>query len=152
MDAIAMYRIIESANKVVNRVLALCADRTGGYFCLVDPDSGFCVILFRIGTVAADKGQKYYSFAQEKALRLRAHPEHRSSWQSRNPDQSQWGGAVKAKTYIFSFSGLPELADEAAMLELAVDLGELDLMAAFHLARISDNDFFAQLHPTSPTL
>ena len=47
----------------------------------------------------------------------------------------KWGGAIRAGDYIISFSGFPELWDEAAMLVLAIRMGWLDQTAT--LRRIS---------------
>ena len=61
-------------------------------------------------------------FCQEKAKRLVQHPDHKSSWESRNPEAGQWGGAISVSAFgslIFSMSGFPELGDEAIMLVTA---------------------------------
>ena len=96
----------------------------------------------------AERGQKYLELAQEKARRLAEHPDHWSSWQSRNPDEGKWGGAVNAGAYIFSFSGLPELADEAAMLLTALSLGFLLEERAAAFAQYSGNELFYKMMAT----
>ncbi len=84
------------------------------------------------------KEQKYRNLSYEKALRLAMNAKHYrsflSSWTGRNVTLDQYGGAVLLECnpsnsdfggwvwLIFSFSGLPELADEAAMLKTAQTL------------------------------
>lgn len=95
-------------------------ERTGAWFCVADARTG--VPLFDpslIGQVPLEKAEKYFRFCVEKAIRLANHPEHESSWESRNPDAGEWGGAVRVGDYIFSISGYPEMGDEALMLILA---------------------------------
>jgi hypothetical protein len=48
---------------------------------------------------------------------------HVSSWESRDPGHDRWGGAIRIEDLIFSFSGLPELADEALMLGVGLMYG-----------------------------
>lgn len=117
-------RVMETfrtARIMVLLVLDLCKDmpgmegETGGYLCVADR-AGTPLVVAKIGEVDAEKTSKYMSFCQEKARRLADHPEHVASWQSRKPDEDQYGGAVSGDHYILSFSGLPELADEAVML------------------------------------
>jgi len=91
----------------------------GGYFCVAEPEHGFPILVTPVGIIPVEKGEKYLSFCQEKAKRLASHQDHMSSWESRNPDADQWGGAVRVsavETLIFSISGFPELGDEAIML------------------------------------
>ena len=93
--------------------------RSGGYFCVSEPERGFPILVTPVGIIPVEKGEKYLSFCQEKAKRLASHQDHRSSWESRNPVADQWGGAVcvsSVETLIFSISGFPELGDEAIML------------------------------------
>lgn len=91
--------------------------RRGGGFCLADAGSGMFYTVALIGETPQEKTRKYLELCQEKARRLAQHPEHVSSWQTRNPPE-RWGGAIRADEHIFSFSGLPELGDEALMLKV----------------------------------
>lgn len=93
-----------------------------------------------IGDISApDKMFKYFFLAQEKVDRLAAHIDDQTSYDSRRPDhrfsfaeeagldiRGFWGGAIRGTNLIFSFSGLPELWDEAFMFVLAIRLGQLD--------------------------
>ncbi len=93
--------------------------RKGGYLCIARPN-GMIMAVVLIGTVAKEeKAKKYLSLCQEKALRLALHPEHCSSWQSRDESVQHYGGAIRTKRFIFSFSGFPELWDEAFVVDLA---------------------------------
>lgn len=65
----------------------------------------------------------FEKFSQEKALRLFKNPEHDSSHQSRNTAKQLYGGAIRAKNFIVSCSGMSELEDEAFSLILAIRLG-----------------------------
>ncbi|HEY4498740.1 MAG TPA: hypothetical protein VJH94_01615 [Candidatus Paceibacterota bacterium] len=94
-------------------------DRKGGYCCVADHE-GRIHAVFLVGQLPdREKREKYFYLCQEKAARLAQHSDHISSWQSRNPQDGRWGGAVKGREFILSFSGLPELWDEASMLVAA---------------------------------
>jgi len=94
-------------------------DKKGGYFCIANAE-GVPLFVSLIGGVPQEKAEKYFQYAVEKARRLGQHADHVSSWESRNPEQEQWGGAVRVNAdYIVAFSGLPEEWDEAAMLVIA---------------------------------
>ncbi|MBU1033110.1 MAG: hypothetical protein ABII13_01360 [Patescibacteria group bacterium] len=92
--------------------------RKGGWFCLISED-GMILVYDPMGEVPSDKNEKYRSFSIEKATRLWKHPEHTTSRQSRNEDLDHYSGAIRARNHVFSFSGLPELWDEALMLYIA---------------------------------
>ena len=147
----AIYEIVGVTSDAVRLATAHLNDpsRRGGYFCLVERGwnpMALPTLVLGVGTVPAEKGPKYLAFTQEKARRLHQHPEHRSSWQSRNPDKDEWGGAIVAGPYIFSFSGFtPDTADEAAMLLAAVELGYLEMVEALAIANRSDNQLFKQM-------
>ena len=120
--------------------------RLGGFLCVLNPQIGEIVVTGLIGTEPDEKKrEKYKLLAEEKARRLALHPEHQSSWESRDPDKNRWGGAIRGTRLLFSFSGLPELWDEALMLVLAVRLKEIETAAAQAIAKKSENQFFEQL-------
>jgi hypothetical protein len=92
---------------------------TGGYFCLTDVDNPECPrFMMYLPTLFPERQSKCFRLSLEKAQRLLEHPTDCSSWQSRNQNDSKWGGAVRWGDFAFSFSGLPELKDEALMLYL----------------------------------
>lgn len=119
--------LVSTLHSLINdTIFILAVDRewegkNGGCFCLADAKTG---VLFPgepvlVGRVPREKVERYSTLCQEKAARLAAHPEHESSWESRDPNADQWGGAVRIGGLILSISGLPELGDEAVMLVLA---------------------------------
>ena len=124
------------------------ADRTGGYMTVLSPKTrAVDVPLLRaeIGEITlTDRLAKYYLFSGEKGERVVLNNPlgHVSSWQSRDPEQDKWGGAIRAGDFVLSFSGLPELADEALMLAVALDLNLLTLEEANRIADISNNHIF----------
>lgn len=124
------------------------AEREGGYFCLVEQANHFVpVAVALIGEVTnPEKRQKYFDYAREKATRLGnvPLPTHVSSWLTRNPEKNKWGGGIKAGNYYMAFSGLPELADEAAMLLAAWRLGWLTKDQADAIAKQSNNQIFLE--------
>lgn len=113
--------------------------RTGGYFFACD---GTCRQLLHKKLLAPDptKLPKYREYSREKAERLLRHPEHMLSWQSREPKEGRWGGAVRLQSgIIFSFSGFPELVDEAFCAALAFILGWAPYEEMLATLRISNN-------------
>lgn len=142
--------ILLEAGEVVRAVIAKLppeerVKRTGGYFALmaeVKPTPS-AMGPFKIGSVSAEKDAKYRELSVEKSTRMRNHREHVSSWQSRDGVE-KFGGAIRANGFILSFSGLPELADECAMLVLAVRLRLLTFAEATEIAKISSNNLFLE--------
>lgn len=128
----------------------------GGYFCIADED-GRPLIVVAVGSLSNEKATKCFDLAQEKARRLAEHPEHLTSWESRDPNALKFGGAVKdLRNYphIYSFSGLPEKVDEALMLAIAIFAtpipksrnDELEgLRQAKQIAIANDNPYFNEL-------
>jgi len=151
-----VQRVVKEA---VNEVLSaekpeVLKGRKGGYFCLrILGADDFLIKPMLVGEVTNGRDTRYIQLCQEKALRLEAeYPArgHVSSWQSRDPEQERWGGAIlgpdeQNRQYAFSFSGLPELCDEVAMLLTAVKVGHLTQDEAIEIARISGNDLFIRL-------
>ncbi|MBP6943046.1 MAG: hypothetical protein KBB55_03305 [Candidatus Buchananbacteria bacterium] len=91
--------------------------RFGGFFCLLgvwQPETP--ILIQQVGEQPEEKRINSFGFCQEKAQRLARNPDHCSSWQSRNVALRHYGGAIRCGEYIISFSGLPELGDEAMML------------------------------------
>jgi hypothetical protein len=112
--------------------------REGGWFCLLDvrqPPGWMVRVHERIGQLQTDKEAKYREFSLEKATRLASHPEHTTSRESRDEAAAQYGGAIHAHGYILSFSGLPEVWDEAIMLQAAI---LCDLLTPDEARRISN--------------
>ncbi|MBI4087395.1 MAG: hypothetical protein HY434_01020 [Candidatus Liptonbacteria bacterium] len=81
-----------------------------------------------IGEPMKDDPAKRIYVVQEKLGRLARHPKHCSSRQSRNPSAlpwGEWGGAIalpfcpELELPSMGLTGLPELGDEAVLLEAA---------------------------------
>jgi hypothetical protein len=116
----------------------------GGYVCAADL-SGVPRLIVAVGEHNAEKWQSQLTFCQEKARRLAAHSSHILSYESRNPDQNEWGGAVRGETLIISFSGLPERLDEVLSLAILCKLKEVTEPEAFILMGRYDNPFMDEL-------
>jgi len=146
-------KLITLVNTVFTRALNVFGDdplwkgQEGAYFCFASMKKGLPLVFTPVGDVAIEKAEKYVAFSMEKARRLAQHPEHVSSFQSRNPPE-QWGGAIHVGGNIFSMSGLPELGDEAVMLVTAFmffpKLEEVRV-ACNAIAQTSENPFFRPL-------
>lgn len=120
----------------------LWAGRSGGYFCIADGKTGLPVFVAIIGDIPVENAARYWGLCQEKATRLAGYPNHCSSWQSRNPEAMQYAGAIRVRNLIFSFSGLSEAGDEAAMLLVAVSIGAEGLFAeTMAIAALSQNKY-----------
>jgi hypothetical protein len=120
--------------------------RRGGYLTVIvrgEPEISLCAV---VGSFIND-AKEYLVFSQEKAKRLRTlSRRHVLSSQSRNPDKNRWGGAISAGLRIISFSGLPELVDEAVVTAAAYWLGEItEYEQALRIAEISQNPFTEEL-------
>lgn len=114
-------KVLIECEHIIAKAVPIIAEphRRGGYLCIAS-DSGVIYATARYGEIASgEKAQRYIKLSQEKALRLAIHPEHVSSWQSRDKTADQSGGAIRVGHLIYSFSGLPELWDEACMIALA---------------------------------
>jgi hypothetical protein len=125
-------------------------ENKGAYLVLRQRASGLVLLANLIGDFSySERAIKCYGFAHEKGERLGNRPEDLSSWQSRNPDEEKWGGAVVAGNFLLSLSGLPELGDEAVMLVTAFLVGWSDETEIRQIATISSNPFLDPLFKKS---
>lgn len=149
-DPIPVQRILDEARLIMNLFLDLPnnpkPERQGGYITIVDRETGQILFVCKIGEIEDDAARDYFSFSQEKAGRLMLWPQHVSSWQSRDEKNKQWGGAIKTFEFILSFSGLPELGDEAVMLLLAYSFNWINFDEMMNIAKISENPFVDALN------
>ncbi len=93
--------------------------RRGGWLCVIDTRKdpyGRVVLHQQIGEVPTEKVDRYKLLSLEKAQRLIRYPDHRTSYETRNPACMQYGGAIRVNGCIISFSGLPEVWDEILVL------------------------------------
>jgi len=146
-----LHVVTESVKEAIE--LMQWEGRKGGYFGLLDHATNwFLIPPILIGEVINGKGNLYAEFCAEKANRTSilidadVSPAISSrlwlSWESSNPDKQRWPGGVGAglagRRLIFSFSGLPPIGDEAAML---LTLAKMGVRKEFILpaADMSDN-------------
>lgn len=127
-ESVDALHVIETAARVLAKASEMLAkadrpDCTGGYLAWTDSNGIPFIAGLMWGYMPIEKAAKRQEFALEKAMRLALHNLHRTSYRSRNPKASRWGGAIRAGEHILSFSGFPEKWDEAAMFVLAIKLG-----------------------------
>ena len=117
--------------------------RYGGYLCVFGADQDPTeppLAVIRVGDPIKERVGKYFEFCQEKTRRLLAHPEHLSSWQTRDVDKEQYGGAIRASDFVLGFSGHTELGDEAILVNACITLGMLSGSTAAAIASFSGNE------------
>jgi len=129
-------------------------EKKSGYLTIFNVALGYPELIVAIGNIPEEKKKKYLELSMEKAERLFQHPEHVSSFQSRD-GINKWGGAIridwyeeveeKIYQYILSFSGLTEPMDEASMLDSAESLGVIDDIVIDVIVNLSNNDCYRQL-------
>ncbi len=137
-------RLIEACDArfdIVTRTLG--NGKTSGFLC-VRSTASKAMILKPYGEIPNAKRHRYSTLSMEKSTRLEAYPSHKSSWQSRDVELNRWGGAVRTPTMLVSFSGLPELLDEALVLAISARALLITEFQAEDIARISNNPFFEQ--------
>jgi hypothetical protein len=156
-------KFLAVAEEVMERFLALPdnnePDRTGGFMAVLDVSGIDPKMLFvnEIGTCRPASVVKCFSICQEKVRRLFVNEirGHVSSWQSRNVDNKQYGGAITApskgqgieagKSIIGAVSGLVEHGDEAVTLVIWMVFRWIILSEAQSIADISKNPLFQPL-------
>ena len=141
--SISFYRII----KIMSILLDSAKGKTDikdrkvhrrGYLTILDARTGFIICTLPFLEIPVEKEELYFRLSQEKADRLYswvnkhlpAPNNHTTSYESRDESMDHYGGSVygefKAFEFnvqfhiqlILSFSGMPELIDEAMMLVL----------------------------------
>jgi hypothetical protein len=154
-------KFLEVAEEVMARFLALPEnpkpERTGGYMAVLRISGIKMLFVNEIGECAADLSIRCFGYCQEKVRRLLGNLEedHVSSWQSRNPEKKEYGGAIKApvvgmgieagKNIIGAVSGLVEHGDEAVTLVIWMVFRWIILDEAQEIIKISRNPFFYPL-------
>jgi len=123
--------------------------KKGGFLTIIDRITGYKYLTVIIGEVPSNKMEKYAELSGEKAERLfRTFNElkHQSSWESRDPDNGKWGGAITAADLIISFSGLTEAGDEAVCLDIAYKLNWSNYNEITKIAENNNNPLFDPMH------
>lgn len=144
--------VLEKIGEILGFFLELPDDMTkgrkGGYFSVFDEIYESPLAIIRIGKPDINLAKDYFEFSPEKAIRLRALAGDLSSWQSRDDKNKKWGGSIRTKTpeIILSFSGLPELADEAIMLLTAYHFDWINYNQLWQIQGISNNPYVEPLY------
>jgi len=140
-------RLVQAEIVEVNKYLPASEQRRGGFLCVLPNIPYYAepvpLMIAMVGKPTASKERKYLELCQEKAIRLMANEKHLSSWQTRHLDHQQYGGAIRAGDFIFGFSGLIELADEAVLLMMALEIGLLSKEEVVAIAQISGNNLIS---------
>jgi len=159
--------------KALSEVLTALGDKAGGrtggmlrMFIAVNSDDGpkgwRRLYESRVGEQADEEDwQKYEFISMEKFLRLAktyAQLGYVSSWQSRNVNAWEYGGAFIVRfhlhdanfgdgmcTLLVAFSGLPEIADEAFVLKVLQKIGWGSMDQYAGLLNYSNNEFASEL-------
>ncbi len=123
--------------------------RGGGYLCITPWRHGeritrMPILVAEIGIVERIHAAEAFRNCQEKVARLADHPEHWTSWESRNPEREQWGGAIRTRKYLLGFSGFPELLDQAYVYRLSMKLELEPLVTAEWIGRITGDVNFTE--------
>lgn len=100
-----IYFQINSLIETANLYLPEEDRRTGGYLTIMDAEKGQIIAVLSVGKIPVEKQDKYLTCSIEKAFRLFEHPEHRTSWESRDDANMQYPGAIRGIEAIYSFSG-----------------------------------------------
>lgn len=99
-------------------------DRRGFWLYVNDATGPRVPFIDQIGIIGDDRNSACRGFAEEKFTRLKQNRHHRRSYESRDPDNNKWGGAIRGNDMIASVSGLPELLDEVVSAMVLVALKE----------------------------
>lgn len=152
--------ILVFAEEAVRQLLPMFNDTkyTGGYLCAIDSEKGGLLMLARAGEVhehdTPQRMKEIQGFAREKADRLLENmlrggmdsSHHLTSWESRDPDNKRYGGAVRTLApFILAFSGLTESADEAVVAYAAYREGSMSLEMALAISNITNNHYLRKL-------
>ncbi len=124
IDVEELTRILECAQVILQYITKHEDHQHGGVLCIADSGTGIPLLTCVFGCVTIEEYYTYMGFALEKAKRLAGEPLHFTSSQSRDMTTmpKHYGGAIRGRDFILSFSGFKEEQDEAAMLLLEVKL------------------------------
>lgn len=135
MEIAYLINSMEIAVKAFSELVTCPApEKIGGVLTVLDSVTGMPLLIVPIGKLDEEKVEKYFNLSLEKAKRVFS-TGLMSSWATRDPEASKWGGAIRCQRFIFSFSGLPEVGDESVCIAVAfwynfINLGEIDKITA----------------------
>lgn len=118
----------------------------GGYLTIIDLKLSAILGTARIGAPPPKKFKKYFRLSAEKALRLLRHPKHNTSRQTRDIKRNKFSGAVRGSQFIVSFSGLPEIWDEALVISALVIEKEISFSRALKITNTRTRKVFKVLY------
>lgn len=111
----------------------------GGYLTVIDFKTKSLIVTCVVGEIFQGNAGHCRRVAEEQGFRLLQHPGHDSSYESRDEALCHYGGAIRAKRHIFSFSGFSESLNEAVTLRIAEALHEIDAEAVQRILKIHGN-------------
>jgi hypothetical protein len=124
-------RLYESVSTLVTKATTdyLKDETDGGWFCILQYNCGAWTKIqhVRINDPKSEIEKTLIDASLEQAKRLSRHHDHQTSRQSRDETLKQYGGAIRLSGRIISFSGLPEVWNEAIVFYAAHRLGLLDM-------------------------
>lgn len=117
---------------------------TGGYYAFLEEGKRFPSVIAKVGDLPVDEQEvkMFFTLAREKCHRLALHPEHVSSFQSRDEGSGRFGGAVRVQGGRLAISGYDQDEDEGIALVAAMNGKWLTSDGAAEIARISNNRFY----------
>ncbi len=148
VDIAEITRILNTAVPILNYITEHEEHQNGGVFCVANSYDGRPLASFIFGCLTPDECDEYRAYAEEKAVRLAENPLHYLSSQSRDMTTTprRYGGAIRGRNFILSFSGFKEEQDEAAMLLLELRLiGGIENASNWLREAIEANIYFAKL-------
>ena len=110
------------------------------------PERPVSLLVKPFGYVPADSRQKYEEVSLRKVHQLIQHPDHISSFQSRD-GESFWGGGypIPNMALAIAISGHPELCDEVLGLGLGMELDWVGINYVKEITALSRNFLFPVL-------
>jgi hypothetical protein len=151
LDGSLLLCAINNAFPIFAAARQLSNDKTrnGGFLAITD-SLGNQLFGMLVGNVPdPEKRKKYATLALEKCTRLASNPIHVSSWQSRVPEETKVGGAIRLNDErLMGFSGLlSEHLDEAIPLALGHMSGEMSSEQVRKVILASQNNLAHELLP-----
>lgn len=113
-----IYNQLNRLLHIANIGLAPDLQRFGGYLTILDAKDGKVLLVLACGEIPNDKMEKYLNLSMEKALRVFADKEHKTSWDTRDEANAKYPGAIKGVEAIYSFSGHQPDVDEASSISI----------------------------------
>ena len=126
MDAIEALALHYLAQNTITEIAdTFGGGRTGGYLYVLPTNK--MVALIPVGVPDLNQLARLQMSSREMAMRLKEHPRHWLSSESRQPQRDQLGGAARGITrdnedVIISFSGMSEHVNEATSLAYLVGM------------------------------